>query len=68
MKNMFDLPAELVPEDELEVILAAALRASGGQLTRSTECWMASVVARHLVDQLSLAGLKIVRFPEPRLT
>jgi hypothetical protein len=65
---MFDLPTELVPEDELEVILAAALRVSGGQLTRWTECWMASLVARHLVDQLSLAGLKVVRFPEPRLT
>jgi hypothetical protein len=64
---MFDLSAELVPEDELEVVLTTALPISGGQLTRSTECWMASVVARHLVDQLSLAGLKVVRFPEPRL-
>ena len=61
-------PAELVPDDELEIILRAALPASGGQLTRSTECWMASVVARHLVDQLALAGLRVVRFPERRLT
>ena len=65
---MFDLPLEPVPDDEVEAVLAAALRSSGGQLTRSVECYMASAAARHLVDRLALAGLRVVRYPERRLT
>jgi hypothetical protein len=65
---MFDIPPEPVTDDELEAILAAALRSSGGQLTRSTECFMATASARHLVDRLALAGLCVVRFSGRRLT
>jgi hypothetical protein len=65
---MFDVPPETVSDDELEAVLAAALRASGGQLTRPTECFMATTAARHLVDRLALAGLRVVRVPGPRLT
>lgn len=70
---MFDVPPEVVPpevvpDDELEAILAAALRSSGGQITRSTACFMATASARHLVDRLALAGLRVVRFPDRRLT
>ena len=65
---MFDPPPEPVPDDEVEAVLAAALRASAGGLTRPTECFMATAAARHLVDRLALAGLKVVRFPDRRLT
>ena len=65
---MFDLLPEPVSDTELEGVLTAALRTSGGQLTRPTECWMATVAARHLVDQLALAGLTVVRFGAGRLT
>jgi hypothetical protein len=65
---MFDPTPELVPDAELEAVLAAALRSSGGQLTRPIECFMATTAARHLVDRLALAGLCVVRFPAPRLT
>ncbi len=65
---MFDIPLEIVPDDELESVLAAALRSSGGMLTRPAECFMATAAARHLVDRLALAGLRVVRFPERRLT
>jgi hypothetical protein len=65
---MFDLQADPVADDELEAVLAAALRCSGGQLTRPMECWMATVVARHLADRLALAGLTVVRTPARRLT
>jgi hypothetical protein len=63
---MFDLPPAPISDAELEAVLTAALRCSGGQLTRPTECWMATVAARHLVDQLALAGLTVVRFAEGR--
>jgi hypothetical protein len=65
---MFDSFPEPIDDAELEAVLAAALRCSGGQLTRPTECWMATVAARHLVDQLALAGLTVVRPGARRLT
>ncbi len=70
---MFDVAPQpvspvLVSDDELEAVLAAALRSSGGQITRPTECFMATASARHLVDRLALAGLRVVRFPDRRLT
>jgi hypothetical protein len=65
---MFDSFPEPIDDAELEAVLAPALRCSGGQLTRPTECWMASVAARHLVDQLALAGLTVVRPGVRRLT
>ena len=65
---MFDLGPDPIPDTELEAVLTAALRASGGQLTRSVECWMATVVARHVADRLAVAGLHVVRYPAPRLT
>lgn len=65
---MFHPCPEPVPDDELEDVLAAALRSSGGQISRATECFMATAAARHLVDRLALAGLHVVRFPDRRLT
>ncbi len=65
---MFDPTPEPVADAEVEAVLMAALRGSGGQISRPTECFMATVAARHLVDQLALAGLRVVRFPERRLT
>ena len=65
---MFDNGPEPIDDAELEAVLIAALRSSGGQLTRPTECWMATVAARHLVDQIALAGLTVVRFAHRRLT
>ncbi len=65
---MFDSFPEPINDAELEAVLTAALRCSSGQLTRLTECWMATVSARHLVDQLALAGLTVVRLAERRLT
>ena len=65
---MFDPLPEPVPDAELEAVLTAALRASSGQISRTTDCFMATAAARHLVDQLALAGLRVVRFPDRRLT
>jgi hypothetical protein len=65
---MFDPIPEPVPDAEVEAVLAAALRSSAGQISRATACFMATTAARHLVDQLALAGLRVVRFPDRRLT
>jgi hypothetical protein len=65
---MFDPTPEPVPDAEVEAVLAAALRSSSGQISRATECFMATTAAHHLVDQLALAGLRVVRFPDRRLT
>ena len=65
---MFEIPAETVSDEELEAVLEAALRCSSGQLTRPAECWMATMVARHLADRLALAGLTVVRTPARRLS
>jgi hypothetical protein len=65
---MFDPSPEPVPDAELEAVLAAALRSSSGQITRAAECFMATAAARHLVDRLALAGLRVVRITERRLT
>ncbi len=65
---MFDPIPEPVPDTEVEAVLEVALRSSGGQITRLTECFMATVAARHLLDHLALAGLHVVRFPGRRLT
>ncbi len=65
---MFEATPEPVPETEVEAVLAAALRSSSGSLTRTTECWMASAAARHLVDRMALAGLTVVRYPPRKLT
>jgi len=65
---MFEPTPEPVPETEVEAVLAAALRSSAGTLNRPAECWMASAAARHLMDRMALAGLRVVRFPAKRLT
>ena len=65
---MFEMQPDLVPDDEVEAVLAAALRSSGGRLTRPAECFMAAAAARHLVDRLALAGFGVVRLSAERLT
>jgi hypothetical protein len=65
---MFDPIPEPVPDAELEAVLSSALLSSGGQITRPTECFMATAAARHLVDRLALAGLHVVRFPDRQMT
>ncbi len=59
---MFDLP-EPVPDEELAAILTAALRSGGGRITRELSCVLAGIAADHLVDRLTLAGIRAVRVP-----
>ena len=59
---MFDLP-EPVPDEELAAILTAALRSGGGRITRELSCVLVGIAAEHLVDRLTLAGVRAVRVP-----
>jgi len=65
---MFEAMPEPLPEQEIEAVLAEALRGASGGLSRTVVCYMATLVARHLVDHLALAGLSVVRYPGQRLT
>jgi hypothetical protein len=58
---MFDPPFKRLTDDEVEELLACALNASGGSLTRETSCWMASVAARHIFNRLATAGVMFVQ-------
>lgn len=66
--RMFEITPDPIPDDELEAVLAAALRSSSGQVSRATECFMATAAARHLVDRLALAGLRVIRVSPTPLT
>ena len=60
---MFDAPPfELVAWEEVEAKLTEAIRSSaGGQMTRNAEVFLAGVCAKHLREQLALAGLVVMR-------
>ncbi len=65
---MFDDLPDRVPDDELAAILTAALRAGGGRINRALSCDLACIAAEHLVDRLTLAGVRAVRVrsrPDP---
>jgi len=55
---MFDAsPYEPAKSEEVEAALAEAIRSSGGgQMTRRADVFLAGVCAKHLTDQLALAG------------
>ena len=55
---MFDAsPYEPAKSEEVEATLAEAIRSSaGGQMTRYAEVFLAGICAKHLTEQLALAG------------
>ena len=66
---LFGPNVEPLDDDELATILREALRIGGGQITRSTELFMVTVAAEHLVSRLAAAGLRVIRLPPgPPLT
>lgn len=54
-------PAKPVSDDELEAVLAVALRTNGARIKRVTPHEMAGIVARHLVTALAVEGIRAVR-------
>ena len=58
-------PFEPIDWAEVEAALAEAIRSSaGGQMTRSSEVFLAGVCAKHLTDHLALAGFVVMRRAE----
>ena len=60
---MFDAPLfEPAAMDEIEATLPEAIRSSaGGQMTRYADVHLAGICAKHLTDQLALAGFVFMR-------
>ncbi len=57
-------PDPIIPVSDGEVAdaLAVILRnGAGGTITQEAACFMATICAEHLVDQLGLAGYVVVR-------
>jgi hypothetical protein len=58
-------PFEPASWEEVKAVLADAIRSSaGGQMTRSSEVFLAGVCAKHLTDKLVLAGFIFMRRPQ----
>ena len=60
---MFDAsPYEPAKSEEVEATLAEAIRSSAGwQMTRYAEVFLAGICAKHLTEQLALAGFLVMR-------
>ncbi len=55
-------PFERAAPEEIETVLADAIRSSaGGQMTRNAEVFLAGACAKHLTDRLMLAGFVFMR-------
>ena len=56
---------EPIDFEEVEAELARAIQSSaGGQMTRHAEVFLAGVCAKHLTEQLALAGFVFMRRTE----
>jgi hypothetical protein len=53
-----------VPDDEVVEVLRTAILA-GGRLSRLAELYLAGTCARHLVAELRIAGLRVVKPAAP---
>lgn len=60
-----DLP-QTVPDEEVVDVLRSAI-ARGGRLPRTAELFLSGICAEHLVAELHLADLEVVRRPAVRL-
>lgn len=55
-------PFEPASREEIEAALSEAIRSSAaGWMTRSAEVFLAGVCAKHLSEQLALAGFVVMR-------
>jgi hypothetical protein len=63
--NLFpDLRPTATDEEVMAAFRVAISR--GGRLPRLAELYLSSICAEHLVDELRVAGLEIVKRPEQR--
>jgi hypothetical protein len=63
-RSLFPESVLPVSDGEVEAVLRAAI-CSGGRLSRLADLYLSAVCARHLVDELQSAGLRVVR-PQQR--
>ena len=64
--DLFPSPYQPVAEDEVARVLTAAISRSG-RLPRMADLHLSTICAEHLLDELSLAGLAVVKRPGRRL-
>jgi hypothetical protein len=64
--DLFPSPYQPVAEDEVARVLTAAI-SRGGRLPRTADLHLSTICAEHLLDELNLAGLAVVKRPGRRL-
>jgi hypothetical protein len=65
-RDLFPSPYQPVLDEEVCKVLAMAI-CYGGRLPRTADLHLSTMCAEHLLDQLNLAGLAVVRRPVKRL-
>lgn len=64
--SLFPDPRPTVPDDELVAVFRGAI-SRGGRLSRTADLYLNAVCAEHLVHELRVAGLEVVRPAPARL-
>jgi hypothetical protein len=64
--TLFPDPRPTVPDEELVAVLRGAI-SHGGRLSRMADLHLNAVCAEHLVHELRVAGLEVVRAAPERL-
>jgi hypothetical protein len=64
--TLFPDPRQTVTDEELAAVFRGAI-SRGGRLSRTADLYLSAVCAAHLVHELRVAGMEVVRAASTRL-